>query len=245
MAGSQAAGLPTAQQVGEALIDRIADGRWGKTAPLPELSDLARELNATPETVSAALEQLHADKFISRRGDGHFLVTDVQAQALTVRFSNLFATDGTRVSGEAIESSMEAGEASPMEAARLRIAEGDPVCRVHRIRHHRGRRFMVELASLPLSVFPGLMDSGRVPFRVPILCKRYGLTVRRAEEHVSLGVASANVAVALGVRYGTPLFVLDRVLHVADGTPVEYRIGHTLMTDFKYVTSWGPAQALE
>lgn len=238
-------GQPTTQEISDALIDRIADGRWGKSAPLPALDALASELKAAPETVSTALEQLHAEKFISRRADGQYLVTDVQAQALTVRFSNLFAVDGTRVSGEAIESSAEGAEASETEASRLRIAVGDPVCRVRRLRQHRGRRFMVELAVLPLAVFPNLTDGGRVPFRTPVLCKRYGLTVRRAEEHVSLGVASADSAVALGVRYGTPLFVLDRVLYAADGTPVEYRLGYTLMTDLKYVTGWGPAQALE
>lgn len=233
------------QQVADSLIERIAEGRWGKSAPLPSLDLLAEELQTSADTVSQALDQLHAEKLISQRSGGQFTVTDVQAQALTVRFSNLVTMAGARVSGEVVHASMEESKAASTEAARLCIEEDAPICRIRRIRDHEGNRFMVEVAALPLHVFPGLMDSGRVPFRTPVLCKRYGLSVRQAEEHVSLGVAGADVAVALGVGYGTPIFVLERVLYAADGTPLEFRIGHTLMTNLKYVARWGPAQALE
>ncbi len=57
--------------------------------------------------------------------------------------------------------------------------------------------------------------------------------MRQAEEHVSLGTASADIAVALGVSYGTPLFVLERVLFAADGRALEFRIGQTLMTNLR------------
>lgn len=240
-AGKQAA----TGEAADALIDRIVEGRWKKSLPLPDIGHLAQELRTEPETITSALDLLHSERLIARRRDGQYTVTDLQVQALTVRFSNLFGPDGERVAGEVGEAAMERAEATSIEADRLRVAKGSPVCRVRRIRHHRGRRFMVEMASLPLERFPGLMDSGRVPFRTPVLCKRYGLSVRNAEEHVSLGTASADVAVALGVGYGTPLFVLDRVLRVADGTPVEYRLGHTLMTDLKYVAIWGTGQSAQ
>lgn len=245
MADSRSQAPRSVEQVTDALIERIAEGRWGKAIPLPALDQLAAELHTSSEALHGALERLHSEKYISRRKDGTYIVTDVQAQALTVRFSNLFSMDGTRITGEAVDASMEAGAATPTEADRLDIPAGAPVCRVRRMRHHEGQRFMVEVATLPLSVFPGLMESDRVPFRTPVLCKRYGHSVRRAEEHVSLGVASADVAVALGVAYGTPLFVLDRVLFSTDGTPLESRVAYTLMTNIKYVAVWGPTQALE
>lgn len=245
MADSRAQAPRTQQQVSDALIERIAEGRWGKSAPLPALDQLAGELHTSSEALGAALEHLHAEKYISRRKDGTYIVTDVQAQALTVRFSNLVSMDGTRITGEAVDAAMELGAATPTEAGRLDIPEGAQVCRVRRMRHHQGQRFMVEVATLPLSVFPDLLESDRVPFRTPVLCKHYGHTVRRAEEHVSLGVASADVAVALGVAYGTPLFVLERVLFSSEGIPLESRIAYTLMTNIKYVAVWGPTQALE
>ncbi len=134
---------------------------------------------------------------------------------------------------------MEKSSASKVEADRLGIEVGAPVCRIHRLRGREGGPFMVEEASLPLAVFPGLIEEERVPFRTPVLCRRYGITVRHAEEHVSQGIASANVAVALGVSYGTPLFVLERVLYAADGRALEFRIGQALMTNLRYVASWG------
>jgi len=231
-------GKRTTEQVADALIERIADEQWGKSSPLPSLEILAEELNATEATITAALAQLHEEKLISRRSGGTYTVTDVQARALSVRFSNLVDASGARVTGEVLRASMEKAAASETEARRLAIEVGAPVCRIHRLRGHAGGAFMVELSTLPLAMFPGLLEDERVPFRTPVLCRRYGITVRQAEEHVSLGTASADVAVALGVSYGTPLFVLERILFAADGRPLEFRIGQTLMTNLRYVATW-------
>jgi GntR family transcriptional regulator len=229
----------TAEEVADALIERIAEEEWGKLKPLPAPEVLAQELEASEASIAAALEQLHAEKLISRRSGGAYTVTDVQARALSIRFSNLVGADGSRVTGEVLRASMEKAPASKLEADRLGIEVGAPVCRIHRLRGREGGPFMVEEASLPLAVFPGLFDDERVPFRTPVLCRRYGISVRNAEEYVSLGIASANVAVALGVSYGTPLFVLERVLYAADGRAVEFRVGQALMTNLRYVASWG------
>jgi GntR family transcriptional regulator len=228
----------TTEQVADALIERIADEQWGKSSPLPALDVLTKELNASEATIAAALEQLLDEKLISRRSGGAYTVTDVQARALSVRFSNLVRSDGSRVTGEVLRAKMEQATATETEAERLGIEAGDPVCRIHRLRGHAGGPFMVEVSTLPLAMFPGLLDDDRVPFRTPVLCRRYGITVRQAEEHVSLGIASADIAVALGVSYGTPLFVLERVLFAADGRALEFRIGQTLMTNLRYVATW-------
>lgn len=230
----------TPEQVADALIERIADEQWGKSTPLPAYDVLAKELNASEAAIAAALEQLHEEKLISRRSGGSYTVTDVQARALSVRFSNLVGQDGSRVTGLVLRAKMEKSSATETEADRLGIEPGAPVCRIHRLRGHSGGGpFMVEVSTLPLAMFPGLLDDERVPFRTPVLCRRYGITVRHAEEYVSLGIASADVAVALGVSYGTPLFVLERVLFAADGRALEFRIGQTLMTNLRYVATWG------
>lgn len=229
----------TTEQVADALIERIADEQWGKSTPLPPLNVLAAEMNAAETTISAALEQLHAEKLISRRSGGQYTVTDVQARALSIRFSNLVGSDGARVTGEVLRASMEKSTATAHEGERLDIERGAPVCRIHRLRGRGSSPFMVEVSTLPLAIFPGLLEDERVPFRTPVLCRRYGMTVRHAEEHVSLGTSSADVAVALGVSYGTPLFVLERVLFTADGRALEFRIGQTLMTNLRYVATWG------
>lgn len=228
-----------AKQVAEALIGRIAEGKWGKSKNrLPEIPKLAEELNASEATVMEALEQLLSEKLISRRSGDSFTVTDVQVRALSIRFSNLIEADGTPVTGEVLRTSMEKGWASDLDAERLRLKAGEPVCRINRLRGRDGSPFMVEVATLPLELFPGLSEQEHVPFRTPILCRRYGITVRHAKEHVSLAAASADIAVALGVGYGTPLFVLERVLYSADGRALEFRVGHTLMTNLRYVASW-------
>jgi GntR family transcriptional regulator len=230
---------PLFLQAYDTLLHHIADGRWPPGQSLPAEGDLATELRVSPATVRKALDQLERENVVSHAPSRGIFVLDPASDDTGIRFSNLFNLAGERVSGDATDVQVEAAEASVIEAERLNVTVGAPLCRVRRIRVHAGRRFMVETAALPLAMFPGLIESGDIPLRVPVLCKRYGLFVAYAEEQVSLTFATADVAVALGVGYGTPTLILDRVLLSSQGVPLEYRVGHTLMTDLTYVAIWG------
>ena len=87
------------------------------------------------------------------------------------------------------------------------------------------RPIALEEAVLPLERFPGLSPNGGgdIPDIIE-LAERYGLSLRRATERVSIVRATNDVALQLGVAVGTDVMKLDRVVETTDGEPVECRV---------------------
>jgi DNA-binding GntR family transcriptional regulator len=98
------------------------------------------------------------------------------------------------------------------------------VYRVDRLRR-QGERLLAENIRLPAALFPSLHKP--VP-RIIDLANSYGLTLGDAVETVRTVAASANIAKALGVRDGARLFMTDRVVHLRDGRPAEWRTTYCL-----------------
>jgi GntR family transcriptional regulator len=93
---------------------------------------------------------------------------------------------------------------------------------------------MVEEVSLPASMFPGLSVQDFAS-RIVLLAQRYGVLLGKAEERLSIGAASPEVAETLKIAPETPLMVLDRLVYALDGRPVEWRVGRGHFTDKYYM----------
>jgi len=109
------------------------------------------------------------------------------------------------------------------ECARLGLFPGEMVCRVDRIRRH-GEQLLVENIRLVAALFPSLQKP------VPSICDladTYGLELGEALESVCTVAASADIAKALDVTQGTLLLMSDRVVHLRDGRPAEWRITYS------------------
>jgi GntR family transcriptional regulator len=111
-----------------------------------------------------------------------------------------------------------------MECARLSLSAEDKVYRIRRIRFANELPFLLEQASLPSSLFPGLEEKTGVPQRIVGLAQQYGILLGKAEERITIATASPEVAEALGVASGSPVAALDRVARAIDGRPVEWRM---------------------
>ena len=101
-----------------------------------------------------------------------------------------------------------------------------PVLRVTRVRFDTSdRRHALEEVVLPLERFPGLSPSGcgDVP-DITELAQRYGLSLGRATERLSIVPATKDVAEHLGIAAGTDVMKLDRIVETADGEPIEWRV---------------------
>jgi GntR family transcriptional regulator len=86
------------------------------------------------------------------------------------------------------------------------------------------RPFMLEEASLPATLFPGLDEMIGLTHRIVSLAQKYGMLIGKAEERISIAAASPEVAKALSVARGSSVAVLDRVVRTIDGRPVEWRV---------------------
>jgi len=95
--------------------------------------------------------------------------------------------------------------------------------RIDRVRR-QGERLLLDITRLRAALFPSLQRP--VP-SITDLAKTYDLQLGEALERVSAVPASASIAKALGVTQRTLLLMLDRVVHLRDGRPVEWRITYS------------------
>ena len=235
MSSARFSNRPLYLQLRDALSERIAGGEWKPGSAIPNESDLAREFGVSAGTMRKALDLMESERLLTRRQGRGTFVNDQTSDELAARFSNLRALDGSRVCGEVMSAEVSEGVADVQECQRLALRPGDDVYRIHRVRHHRGQVYLVEDASLPAPLFPGLPEKTSVADRIIVLAQEYGLLLGKAAERVSLGAATPAVAEALGVSAGSPIMVLDRVVMALDGRPIEWRVGHCHLVDKYYM----------
>ena len=81
------------------------------------------------------------------------------------------------------------------------------------------------MPGVPAAPFPSLQSP--VP-RISELADTYDLQLGEAIERVCTVPASADIAKALGVMEGTLVLTSDRVVHLRDGRPAEWRTTYCL-----------------
>jgi GntR family transcriptional regulator len=216
---------PLYLQVRDALASRIAGGEWKPNAAIPNEGDLAREFGVSSGTMRKALDLMEGERLLTRRQGRGTFVNDQASDELAVRFSNIRASDGDRITGEIKMLGLTQGTANAAECGRLRLRPDDKVWRIQQVRLHRGEPFMVEDVVMPVSLFPGLDEPDALPNRIVVLAQQYGILLGRGDERVSIGTASASVAEMLSLKPGAAVLVLDRLVHDLDGQAVEWRLG--------------------
>lgn len=222
---------PLYLQVRDALAERIASGGLRPGAAIPSEGDLAREIGVSAGTVRKALHLMETDRLIVRQQGRGTFVSDLSCSELAAaRFTRLHGPNGARIRGCVKASRIARGSASPMERDRLRLCDGDEVYRIQRV-WHEDATFLIEDATLPAELFPGLEQKGQVADQIAVLAQEYGILLGRARERVSTALPPAAVAEALGTPPTLPITVLDRVVFTFDDRcPVEWRVASSSLS---------------
>jgi GntR family transcriptional regulator len=221
MSRVQLAMKPIYQQLRDLLAERIAKGDWKPGAIIPNEGDLAREFGVSAGTMRKALSILEGEHLITRRQGRGTFVNDPVSAGLADRFCSIRGANGKPVAGRVEASEVTQASATTVEAQRLQLTSGDQVWHIRRVRFDGDSALMYEEVSLPAVLFPELSESST---RIVLLAHQYGLLLGKAEEKLSIGVASAAAAEALHIPVGSPVMVLDRILRTIDGRPVQWRI---------------------
>lgn len=191
---------PLYLQLRDAMTERIATGQWKPGTMVPNEGDLAREFGVSPGTIRKALDLMEAMRLLTRRQGRGTIVNDPSSEELAGRYTNLRGTDGRVVADEVKSGEITEGPANEMECARLRLAKDDRVFRTHRRRLHEARAYMVEEASMPTALFPGLADDQNPSAGIVELAGHYGLLLGRADERLSVGKARWRLRRLSGLR---------------------------------------------
>jgi len=227
---------PLYAQVRDALVQRIADGRWKAGGPLPSETQIAAELRVSQGTVRKALDEMTADNLLVRRqGRGTFVATHDEARILFQFFKlKPDAADGVFPESEVLEAA--AGDADSAEAAKLGLFAGEPVIRIRRLRSLGGRPCIVETIVLPAAIFEGIQDDDIPNNLYDSYARRFGVTIAGGRETLKAVAASPETAAALGLRAGAPLLLIDRVATSLDGRPMEWRVSLCETSAVHYAT---------
>jgi GntR family transcriptional regulator len=222
------ASVPAYAQIVERVIALLESGRLAVGDRLPSERDLGVWVGVSRLTARAALTSL-AQRGLVERGVGRRGTVVSQAKlAYDLRdlagFTEMVHRHGLSASAR-IRAVAELA-APDAVAHELRIAPGESVYRVQRVRFANGEPLTLEDSWLPAVRFPGLLDHDLRGSLYALMRNTYACPPVRAIERLQPTLADAGQAHALGVAIGSPLMRVERQTYAADEQPVEFARDH-------------------
>lgn len=220
--------LPLYAQVEEALAAQIADGTYSVGAQLPPEDELIRLFGVSRTTVRTTINNLVRQGLLEiRRGRGTFVSSPRIVQDLSglTGFVEDMEALGRTASARVLERRIV--PANSLVSVHLCVPEGADVVRIRRVRLSNGSPLSLDDTFLPEPLGRRVMadDLSRHPI-FTLLEERYGTPLIEAEIVFESMVADAEIADALDIELGGPLFVIERTSYTTGGRPVDYERLH-------------------
>lgn len=234
---SRPVAVPLYRQVKEILVGRIAGGDWAPGAQVPAEPRLAKDLGVSPGTVRKALDEMTAEGLVTRRQGAGTYVASASAEASLFRFFKLVNKAGERFMPSSKEVGRKLTTANARERKCLRLAAGDRVVRIKRLRFSGEAPIMIEQVTLPLGRVPRIEQvTEELPNTLYDFYEdRLGVTIRRADETLRAVAAGADDAKLLGVGLGDPLMEIERLAFSFADQPLELRLSRLDTRDCGYL----------
>ena len=227
--------LPLYMQVKELLIQRLIDKVWTPGMPLPSEPQLAAELKVSQGTVRKALDEMTAEKLVTRRqGKGTYVSEHTQEQTLYHFFRLRDAKDQPHQPHSTILSIAQKN-ATALETDALELHDNEQVICIERTRALAGKLIINETITLPARLFSNLALDSELPNTLYGFYQReFGLSVVKVSEKLTAVLATEDDQQRLNIAAGTPLLRSQRTAYILDGTPVELRITRSLTKHHYY-----------
>lgn len=212
-------------QVKEWLLEGIHSGTWIQGGILPSERGLATQLGLSRLTVRQALTELVQEGIVTRsRGRGTYVNKPPIQQPLQ-RLSSF--SEDMRALGKEPGSRVlkfELRLASMDESVKLRIASGDTVVELRRLRTADGQPMGVETAVLPLSLVRAITSVSfeELVSLYRVLREQCEIQLKRADQWIQASLCTEVHARLLKIRMGDPVLRAERLTYAADGNVVEW-----------------------
>jgi GntR family transcriptional regulator len=227
---------PLYREVKRLLTQSLIEGEWPAGAALPSETRLAERYNVSIGTLRKAIDELVAERIVTRhQGRGTFVATH-NASRLMFHFFHIVRKSGVgkgragRDGGKEYPTtrtlSFRRAKAGADEALRLGISSGAAVLRVRNLLSLSEMPVILDDIVLPQSLFPDLTEkvfTARDNTIYHLYQTRYGINVLRSSERLSAVLADRDAAKLLGVKSGAPLLAINRTALSFRDTPVELR----------------------
>lgn len=217
--------VPYYVQVKSVLLEKINSGEWEKGAQLPGEPELCRIFDVSRTVIRQALKELEFEGLITReKGKGTFVdaprIDQGMIQELTGFYQDMISRGRTPVT------KVLAQELTPADAKvanQLQINPGDPVIKIHRLRGVDQEYIILDTTYLPYAICPQVLDADFSNQSLyAFLENEVGLNIARGHRTLEAILASEYEANLLKIKPGDPLILLDSVVYLEDGRPIEY-----------------------
>ncbi|MGI5270903.1 GntR family transcriptional regulator [Nonomuraea sp. CA-218870] len=216
-------GVPAHVQIERWLLEAISSGDMAPGDRLPGERELAARLGVSRMTLRQALATLERDGVLVRvpgRSGGAFVAEPLVECDLTglAGFTEQMRRAHLRAEARILVARV-APAPGPVAAA-LRLAPGEPVHEVARVRSAGRSPVALERSFFP--ELPGFLEEDLSGSLHALLAERYDLAPRTTLEHLDPVIATPEEAAELGIEPGAPLMRIERTAYAGDGTPVEH-----------------------
>lgn len=221
---SLAADAPLYSRVEAVLASEIADGALKVGDQLPTEDSLIARFEVSRITVRRAIQNLVSRGLVEiRRGKGTFVAAPKITQELTELsgFVEDMRALGRRPTARVI--GKEIVTADTTVARRLALTKGEHVVRIRRVRLADGVPLSFDETYLPVEIGKRIMTNNlKVEPIFTLLERKYDVPLVEAEYKLEAVAAEAEVAAALRVKQGSPIFRIERTSYSTGNRPVDY-----------------------
>ncbi|MDZ4763342.1 MAG: GntR family transcriptional regulator [Chloroflexota bacterium] len=219
------ASTPLYEQIKAHLLRQIQSGAYLPGQRIPSERALSDTLGVNRLTVKKAISDLVQAGYLSVHiGKGTYVSErkfDLQLETLT-SFTEEMTRRGTRPSSRILHIGMQ--PTSEADARVLRIAPGDTVLSLVRLRLADDVPMAIERAQVIAACCPGILDKHDFTREslYDVLLRDYGIQLIRAEQSIEARRAHGDEPRLLEIAPGDPILEMTRLTYNTSGQPVEY-----------------------
>jgi GntR family transcriptional regulator len=217
-------GEAKARQVYLVLRDRILTGGFAAGARLPNEHDLAEAHGVSRVTIRRALAELEHERLIERRRSaGTRVIYEPSSAPIVADIAGVLTNlteMGRRTNVRLLAFDYIEGGSAVTQA--LGLDGGIELQRSVRVRSIVGEPFSYLTTHVPASIGRTFTRAELAAQPMLQLLERAGVKVEHATQRIGAGLATPAVAEALGVKTGSPLIELVRVVFDRTGKGVEH-----------------------
>jgi GntR family transcriptional regulator len=218
--------IPLYGKVEEILASEIAQGDLQPGDRLPSEDELLSRFGVSRITVRRAIQNLIQRGIVEiRRGRGTFVLAPKISQELTklTGFVEDMDAHGRKASAHVIGHGVVVANARV--ARQLAISKGTHVMRIERVRIADSVPMSFDETYLPLDIGRKVVRNDlRVMPIFTLLEEKYGIPLTDAEYSLEAAAASVQVAEALEIPKGAPIFRIERTSFTTKGKPIDYEM---------------------